>query len=147
MLIGEYVSKVSAKKRVAVPKKFREVLGDELIVTRGYEGCLVLVDRERWEQITKEVTGGSFINKQVRDSGRFLLAGAHEVFLDEQGRFVLPDGLYEYADLNASAHFLGLSNWVEIWSDKKWKDQESYIKEHGDEIAQQLSSPEQTHES
>jgi MraZ protein len=139
MLIGQHTTKVGAKKRVAVPKPFRDELGDTLIVTRGYEGCLVLVDRERWDEITKDVVGGSFIDKKIRDSGRFLLAGAHEVELDMQGRFVLPDGLHKYAKLGGTAHFLGLVNWVEIWSEESWKEHEKYIRENGSVIAQELS--------
>ena len=40
MLLGEVVYKVGQKHRLALPKKFRQILGDRLIVTRGYEGCL-----------------------------------------------------------------------------------------------------------
>ena len=139
MLVGQYTSKIGAKKRVAVPKRFREELGDDVIVTRGYEGCLILVDRSRWDQITKEVVNGSFIDKKIRDSGRFLLAGAHEIRLDSQGRFVVPGGLYQYSGLGKSACFLGLVNWIEIWSDEKWKEHEQFIKENGESIAQELS--------
>lgn len=139
MLIGEFTSKIGAKKRIAVPKKFREELGDSLIVTRGYEGCLVLVDRNRWDQITKDIVDGSFIDRKIRDSSRFLLAGAHEIELDEQGRFVLPTGLHGYAQLSKKAHFLGLVSWVEIWSEEKWREHENYIREHGDEVAQELA--------
>lgn len=138
MIVGQFTTKIGVKKRVAVPKRFRDELGDDLIVTRGYEGCLILVDRLRWDQITKEVVSGSFIDKKVRDSGRFLLAGAHEVELDEQGRFVIPGGLYQYAQLGKNACFLGLVNWVEIWSDEKWAEHEDYIKKNGEKIAQQL---------
>jgi MraZ protein len=138
MLIGQYSTKLGAKKRIAVPKKFREEMGDELILTRGYEGCLVLVDRERWDRITQDVVKGSFIDRKVRDSGRFLLAGAHEIELDAQGRFVLPAGLVKYAEFTDEAVFLGLVNWVEIWSQKKWGEQESFIKENGSAIAQEL---------
>ena len=37
MLIGQYCSRVSPKGRVAFPKKFRDQMGDRLVVTRGYE--------------------------------------------------------------------------------------------------------------
>jgi len=140
MLIGQYSSRVGAKKRVSVPKKFRDELGEQVIITRGYEGCLVLVDRDQWEILTKDIVGGSFIDKKIRESGRFLLAGAHEVEFDDQGRCVLPSGLYSYAELTGDAVFVGLVNWVEIWSEKKWKEHEEYIREHGDSIAQELAN-------
>lgn len=139
MLIGQYSTKVGLKKRIAVPKKFREELGDDLIVTRGYEGCLVVVDRDRWEQITKEVSAGTFIDKKVRDSSRFLMAGAHEIQLDDQGRFVMPSGLYDYAGLAGEAYFIGLGNWVEIWSETAWKENETYVRANGGKVAQELA--------
>jgi MraZ protein len=139
MLVGQFTSKVGVKKRVAVPKRFRDELGDDLILTRGYEGCLILVDKLRWDQITKDVVAGSFVDKKIRDSGRFLLAGAHEIVLDEQGRFVIPGGLFQYAGLLKNACFLGLVNWVEIWSEEKWREHEEFIKQNGDKIAQEIA--------
>jgi MraZ protein len=142
MLVGLYKSKLGSKRRVSFPKKFRKALGDKLIVTRGYEGCLVIVDGSRWNEITKDVVGGTFLDRKVRESGRFLLAGAHEVELDDQGRFVLPEDLCEYANLSKSekvAIFLGLGNWVEIWSSKQWSDHEEYIRKNGENIVQELA--------
>ncbi|MCA9374888.1 MraZ N-terminal domain containing protein, partial [Candidatus Dojkabacteria bacterium] len=63
MLIGEYTSKIGERKRVAIPKKIRQELGDKLILTRGYENALVMVNTEMWETLAKEVINGSFINK------------------------------------------------------------------------------------
>ncbi|MBN2100563.1 division/cell wall cluster transcriptional repressor MraZ [Candidatus Dojkabacteria bacterium] len=139
MIIGQYKSKVGEKNRVAFPKQFRNEMGDKLIVTRGYEGCLIAVDQKRWEVITKEITQGTFIDRKIRDAGRFLLAGAHEVDLDTQGRFVVPKGLVEFSGLSKEAVFLGLVNWVEIWSDEQWREHEEYVKENGEDIAQEIA--------
>jgi MraZ protein len=139
MLVGQHSSKLSAKNRVAFPKKFREELGSEIIVTRGYEGCLVAVDFEKWEKITKDVVEGNFIDRRVRDSGRFLLAGAHEVEMDNQGRFVIPKGLVDYGELEEEAIFIGLVNWVEIWSKEKWMEHEEFLKNNGENIAQEIA--------
>ncbi|MBN1618736.1 division/cell wall cluster transcriptional repressor MraZ [Candidatus Dojkabacteria bacterium] len=138
MIIGQYSSKIGEKKRVALPKKFRDQFKGNLILTRGYENCLVLVDEKQWSEITKDVINGQFIDKKIRDTSRFLIAGAHEIELDLQGRFVVPDGLVEYADLKEEAIFLGLVNWVEVWSKSKWTEHEKYISENGEKIAQEL---------
>jgi len=139
MIIGQYKSKVGVKKRVAFPKKFRDEMGENLIVTNGYEGCLVIVDQDRWAKITKEVTGGTFVDKKIRDSGRFLLGGAHEVELDVQGRFVVPDGLFGFAGISNEIVFLGLVNWVEGWSVDRWKDHQEYVSENSEMIAQDIA--------
>ena len=55
MLIGEYKSTLGKKKRVSLPKKFREILGEKLILTRGYEQALIIVNEELWEKVAEEV--------------------------------------------------------------------------------------------
>jgi MraZ protein len=135
MLIGEYETKIGEKKRIAIPKKFREELGNNLILTRGYEGTLVLVNKKMWEKIAKEVIDGSFINKNIRDTTRFLVGSAVEVQADSQGRLVVPNSLYEYAQFQTQAIFVGLYNWIEIWDKKKWGERLKYLDKNSDEIA------------
>ncbi len=139
MLIGEYRSKIGIKKRVSLPKKFRKELGENLILTRGYEDTLVLVNKSMWEKIAKDVIDGSFINKNIRDTSRFLVGSAKEVQTDSQGRFVIPEALYEHAELSEEVVFIGLVNWIEIWSKDKWLKRMEYLKKNGDEIADEIN--------
>lgn len=140
MIIGEYTSKIGAKNRVAIPKRFRKELGEGLILTRGYEDALVLVNKQMWKQIAGEVMEGSFINRNIRDTSRFLVGSAVELEPDMQGRVVIPKSLYDHAQLDKEAVFIGLVNWVEIWSKDKWSARVKYLSENGEEIANQLSA-------
>ncbi len=139
MIIGEYKSKVGEKKRVSLPKKFRDELGEEIILTRGYEDTLILVNKGMWERIAKEVIDGSFINKNIRDTSRFLIGGATQLSIDMQGRFIIPDSLFEHAGLSNEIVFIGLINWIEVWDKDKWDKRVEYLKTHGDEIAQEIN--------
>ena len=139
MIIGEYTNKISGKKRVAIPKKIRDQMRGEIILTRGYEGSLVLVDKEMWDGLGSEILNGSFINKNIRDTTRFLVGSAIEVEPDEQGRFVIPTNLFEYANLNDEIVFVGLINWVEIWSKERWNERVEYITQNSEIIADELS--------
>ncbi len=138
MLIGEYESKIGEKKRIAIPQKFRKELGGNLILTRGYEGTLVLVNKKMWEEIAKEVINGSFINKDIRDTTRFLVGSATEIQPDQQGRIVIPKSLYEYAEFKQQAIFVGLYNWIEIWDKNKWTQRLKYLDKNSDEIAKAI---------
>ena len=138
MLIGEYETKIGDKKRVAIPKKFRKELGSNLILTRGYEGTLVLVNKKMWEGIAQEVIEGSFINKHIRDTTRFLVGSATQVEPDGQGRIVIPNSLYKYANFKSQAVFVGLYNWIEIWDKTKWEERLKYLNKNSDEIAQAI---------
>ena len=139
MIIGEYKSKVGDKKRVSLPKKFRDELGEEIILTRGYEDTLILVNKGMWEKIAKEVIDGSFINKNIRDTSRFLIGGATQLSIDMQGRFIIPDSLFEHAGLTDEIVFIGLINWIEVWDKEKWDKRVEYLKQHGDDIAQEIN--------
>lgn len=139
MLIGEYRSKTGEKKRVSLPKKFREELGENLILTRGYENALILVNKDMWQNVAKEVMEGSFINKNIRDTSRFLVGGAKEIETDSQGRFVIPQALVEHAQISNEVVFIGLINWIEIWDKEKWNERLQYLKENGEQIADEIS--------
>ena len=139
MLIGEHTSKVGEKKRISLPSKFREELGEDLILTRGYEDALILVNKDLWKTLASEVINGSFIDKNIRDTSRFLVGGAKEIELDSQGRFVIPQALFEHGELTDEVVFVGLVNWIEIWDKKKWNQRVEYLKENSDQIAQEIS--------
>ena len=139
MLIGEYRSKIGKKKRVSLPSKFKEELGNNLILTRGYEDALIIVNKKLWETIASEVINGSFIDKNIRDTSRFLVGGAKEIGIDSQGRFVIPQTLFEHANLKKEVVFIGLINWVEVWDKEKWEERVEYLKKNSDQIAQEIS--------
>jgi MraZ protein len=142
MLIGEYNQKLTQRRRVALPAKLRKELKDDLYITRGYEKSLVLVNEKQWGYITREVQSGALVNNAVRDTARFLIGGAKEVETDKQGRFVIPENLSEYAELDSDIVFVGLVNWVEVWSKEHWEERLKYLDEHGEEIAQKLNNAE-----
>lgn len=138
MLIGQYKSKASIKGRVSFPKKFREEMGDKLVVTMGYEGCLIIVPKEGWKALIEGTENKPFIFGSARDTNRFLLGGASEVELDTQGRFVIPPYLREYAKLGQEAVFLGLNKYVELWDSRLWIEHQKFLGEHIEEIAEKL---------
>ena len=139
MIIGEYKSTVGEKKRVSLPTKFREQIGEDLILTRGYEESLILVNKEMWEKVAQGVINGSFTDKNIRDTSRFLVGSAKEIEMDSQGRFVIPESLFNHANLGSEIVFIGLVNWIEIWDAEKWQKRVGYLQEHGEEIAQEIS--------
>ena len=70
MLIGQYEGKVDKKGRTAFPKKFREFLGDKLIVTFGYENSLIVVSEENWKALLEGTEGRPFIESATRATRR-----------------------------------------------------------------------------
>ena len=139
MIIGEYQSKIGEKKRIALPKKMRDEIGNQLILTRGYENCLVLVNKKMWETVASEVMNGSFINSKIRETSRFLVGSAIEVDPDIQGRFVIPQALFEHGKFDEDIVFIGLINWIEIWDKDEWNKKLKQLQAKSSEIADELS--------
>lgn len=138
MLIGEYLNKVGEKNRIALPKKFRQILGEKVIVTRGYEDCVIVVNEKQWSKLLTVFDDKPFTTSPVRDTRRFLIGGASEVTLDKQGRFVLPINLKEFASIDKDVVFVGLVDWVEIWSKEAWEKRMEKIKPSAAKIAEDL---------
>ena len=40
MFMGEYSHSIDTKGRLIIPAKFRELLGEEFVLTKGLDGCL-----------------------------------------------------------------------------------------------------------
>lgn len=138
MLIGQYDGKVDSKGRTALPKKFREILGDKLIVTLGYENALIVVSEENWKALLEGTEGRPFIDSATRETQRFLLGSASNVELDGKGRFVLPSYLRTFGRIKTEVVFIGLSRYVEIWSKKVWEEYRKTLEKNIDSISQRL---------
>ena len=142
MLLGQYDAKIDSKYRTALPKKFREVLGDKLIVTFGYENSLIIVSEENWKALLEGTEGRPFIQSETRETQRFLLGGASNIELDSKGRFILPTYLREYGEIKNEVIFLGLSRYVEVWDKDKWSKYQKFLEKNIATISQRLVSAE-----
>lgn len=139
MLIGQYQSKLAENGRASLPKKFRDELGNKYIITRGYEQSLLIVAFDNWENMIKDTSDKSFLKSQVRDIKRFLIGGASLIELDDQGRFIVPQFLRDYAQISGDVVFLGLGDHIELWDLTKWETYQKRISGNIEEIAQKLT--------
>lgn len=133
MLLGTYNVKVASGRRVFIPASFRLELGENLIIAKWYEECLVLVSADSWEALYNRLTGSQkIIVEPIRKTERFILGSAYNLELDDQGRVVIPENLVAYAKLGEEISFLGLGDRAEIWDQKIWGEkQKSLQKEAG----------------
>jgi MraZ protein len=144
MLIGSYLGNLSDARRVAVPKKFLKELGQNPILAKWYEDCLILVSADFWNQILTRLTGGKkTAGLGVRDIERFILGSAFETEPDEQGRIVIPEILSSYAGLGRETVFVGLVDRVEIWSRTIWDEKSAGLAKTTKEYIEELSKNEE----
>jgi len=133
MFIGEYSYNIDHKKRLAIPSKFRRVLGKKAVITRGLDNCLVVYPIEEWKKLTKKLENLPTSKIDARGFVRIMLSGAVDVKFDKLGRVLVPDYLKNYASLKKEVRVIGLSNKIEIWDEKKWTEyRQKTEKEIGD---------------
>ena len=139
MLLGQFDSKIGTNGRAGFPKRFREVLGDKLIITQGFEKSLIVVSEEGWKALLEGTEGQPFTHSDARQTQRFLLGGAAFVELDEKGRFILPEHLRKYGELSEEVVFIGMSRFVELWDKKRWEEYNKELQGNINVITQRLS--------
>ena len=126
MFMGEYNHTIDAKGRLIIPSKFREVLGDEFVVTKGMDGCLFVFDDPEWQAFEEILHALPMSDKKARQFTRFFLAGAASVEVDKQGRILIPAVLREFAGITKDAVLVGVGSRVEIWSKDRWEGTVTY---------------------
>jgi len=139
MLIGQYEGKIGEKHQAALPKKFREILGEKLIITKGFENCLIIVSEENWKTLLEGTEGRPFTNKATRELQRFLLGNATYIELDTKGRFVLPEYLRLFAGIKQEIVFAGIQRFVEVWEKKAWEEHQKRLGTTIESIAEKLT--------
>lgn len=144
MLLGQHVGKVGVKGRIAFPKKFRAILGDNLIITFGYENSLIVVSEDGWKSLLEGTEGKPFTVGPARETQRFILGGASTITLDSKGRFILPLYLRDYAKITSEVIFVGLSRYVEIWEKNRWEEYRGNLEKNIGTIAERLNEKEKT---
>ncbi len=136
MFMGEYNHTIDTKGRLIVPSKFREILGDEFVVTKGLDGCLFVYPNEEWHTFEEKLRTLPLTNKNARQFSRFFLAGAATCEVDKQGRILIPGVLREFAELEKDVVLVGVLSRIEIWSKTKWMDSNVY--DDMEDIAEQM---------
>lgn len=122
MFMGEYQHNVDLKGRLIIPSKYREQLGEKLVVTKGLDGCLYLYPMEEWEAILQKLKGLNLLKAQDRQFMRFFVAGATECELDKQGRILLPVSLRNAAGIEKDVILAGMMERIEIWDKARWEE-------------------------
>ena len=107
MFLGEYEHSLDAKGRLAIPARFRALLGEGAIITRGFDGCLVIYPADVWRTVAEKLDSLSSTQEAARMAKRFVFSGATECEFDKQGRVLDPSFLRGYGMQGGS----GRSGW------------------------------------
>ena len=140
MFMGEYNHTIDAKGRLIVPAKFREILGDNFIVTKGLDGCLFVYPNDEWTRFEEKLKSLPLTNKNARQFTRFFLAGAAACEVDKQGRILLPQVLREFASLEKDVVLVGVASRIEIWGRERWDEAMNTYEGDMEKVAENMES-------
>ena len=127
MFMGRYNHTIDPKGRLSIPSKYREILGDEFVVSKGMDGCLFVYADEDWKAFEAKLASLPLVNEEARQFARFFLSGAQYVTVDKQGRILLPQDLRDFAGLEKDVVLAGTGGRIEIWSLEQWNAVNSQV--------------------
>jgi MraZ protein len=119
---SEYDVKIDAKGRVVLPARVKSNLpqdsGSNIVLSRGFEPCLVLRPQSEFFKILDKLKGLNQFDAASRNFQRKMLAGSTDMELDANGRFLIPKSMLNYARLEREAIIVGMGDRLEIWNPK-----------------------------
>lgn len=139
MFLGRFAHNLDAKGRLAIPARFRAVLEDGVVLTRGIDRCVTAYPMPVWNELAEKISALSMIDPNARQFRRMMFAGAANLELDGQGRIVLPAALREFAEIDREVVVVGVNSSFEIWSPDRWREMEAVVDDDGEVIASHLA--------
>ncbi|MDD4003486.1 MAG: division/cell wall cluster transcriptional repressor MraZ [Clostridia bacterium] len=122
MFYGEYYNKIDSKGRLRMPPKLKEELGNKYLITKGGNGCLFVFSSNTVEKLEEKLGNIPLSDIEAQKPLRMLFSAGFMVEEDNQGRFLIPPKLREFANLSADAAIIGAGSRVEIWDSERWKE-------------------------
>lgn len=133
--LSTFVNKIDSKGRVSVPAPFRSALASE-----PFQGVIAypsladpavdgfgrsMLEELNRRQLDRTMEDGDFERALLGNAGSAfdtLMAMAHELPFDGQGRIILPPALIDAASLDGRAAFVGRGTRFQIWNPDRFDE-------------------------
>ena len=126
-LMGTCNQSMDVKGRMSFPVKFREIMGERVIVTKGIDHCLLVFSPDAFGRLNDKFRDMPLA--QGRDIIRFFTGSAVEAEADKQGRILIPQNLRDWAGLEKEVSVMGLGDRCEIWDRAKLEERDKQLDE------------------
>ena len=124
LLTGTYPRTLDDKKRLVMPRRVRDELGEvkKLYVTPGLDQCLWVYTEKGLEQLAQKLDQVPATDAEARIFRRLFFAQMEAVDLDRTGRILVPERLMGHAGMQHEVVILGVQDHLELWDAVKWKE-------------------------
>ena len=129
LLTGTHARTLDDKKRLALPKRMREQLGEPetLFVTPGPDHCLWLYTQTGLEEFAAKLDAAPAADAEARVFRRLVFAQTEAVDIDRTGRVLIPERLIQFAALQHEVVLIGVRDHLELWDAERWQ---RYLKDY-----------------
>jgi MraZ protein len=129
LLTGTHPRTLDDKKRMGLPKRVREQLGDpeSLFLTPGPDQCLWLYSQVGLESLSTRLDQTPATDAEARVFRRLFFAQTEAVDIDRAGRILIGERLARFAGITREAVLIGVRDHLELWDAERWR---AYEAEH-----------------
>ncbi len=141
MFIGTYEHTIDEKSRLTLPARFREALGDGVVLARGIDGNVAVYSRETWK-VTVEARMSVLdpLSREARELRRFFFSGAGDADIDGSGRVLVPAPLVRHAGLEREVVVAGNYDHLELWNRTAWEKHLTAVEGSVEHAAERLAA-------
>lgn len=117
MFSGASNLSLDVKGRIAIPTRYREALGTNVVLTGDPSGCLLLFTQKDWKPFEDYVRNLPADDKSTKPLKRVWFGCKLDCEIDNAGRLLLTPELREHAKLERKVQMIGQDDRFELWSE------------------------------
>lgn len=121
---GRFTHNIDEKGRITFPASFRDMLGENPFILKGFDQNLLVMDSSRFQRLYELINSMNMGDANTRQLRRLIFSTASPIEFDKSGRFIIPQPLRDSAHLNGTALVVGIGKDIEIWNPESYKAQE-----------------------
>ncbi len=141
MFIGTYEHTIDEKSRLTLPARFRDVLGEGVVLARGLDGNVAVYPRETWKvTVEQRMAALDPLSREARELRRFFFSGAAEADVDRSGRILVPATLARHGGLEREVVVAGNYDHLELWSPPAWEKHLTAVEGSVEHAAERLAA-------
>ena len=127
-LMGEFEHSLDPKKRLTIPREWRQAMGDPdfVYVMRDRNGkCLDLLPKAEMESLLAKLREKALFDPALTKAAMLIGANSEQLMLDVQGRIRISDKLLQFANLTTTVVMAGSVRMAKLWNPEAYAEEPS----------------------
>ncbi|HEY3291203.1 MAG TPA: division/cell wall cluster transcriptional repressor MraZ [Anaerolineae bacterium] len=120
MFLGEFRHTLDEKSRITLPAKYRMELAVGVVMTTGFDRCLLVFSQQEFDRLADKMSTMQFIGREQTSLRRKFYSDASDALPDKQGRVIIPEHLRAFAGITNDVVIAGIGRYIELWCPDEW---------------------------